>query len=153
LVVGVAVTELAARSRHHLEAADDQAEYIAMIHYLAELASGSAPASLVVQDTENLLTQLLALRACHFEVDPAERPVARIEADGRIVHAGIRWPTHEIGIPGPEAEIPVRWRSHLRGRFVLTPTPGHAVSVERRVVAVALADFVGAALSEQSSAA
>ena len=32
------------------------------------------------------------------------------------------------------------------GRFVMTPTPGYEISYERRVVAVAIADQVGAAL-------
>ena len=33
----------------------------------------------------------------------------------------------------------------VEGRFVLTPTPGYPVSLERRVVAIAIADQVGAA--------
>jgi hypothetical protein len=39
------------------------------------------------------------------------------------------------------------------GRFVLTPTPGVPVSVERRIVARSLADLVGAALYDRKSAA
>jgi hypothetical protein len=35
------------------------------------------------------------------------------------------------------------------GRFVLTPTPGRPVSLERRVVAQSLAELVGAALYDR----
>ena len=37
------------------------------------------------------------------------------------------------------------------GRFVLVPTPGTGVSLERRIVAVALADQAGAALTAERS--
>jgi hypothetical protein len=51
-----------------------------------------------------------------------------------------------MGLPGPEIELLVHDRGQTLGRFVLTPTPGFPVSLQRRVVAVALADQVGAVL-------
>jgi hypothetical protein len=149
LVVGVIVTELAARSRHHHRRASAEKDYVAMIHDLADLAAGSAAASAIVEKATISLVELLDLRACRFEVVPVDPPLARIQSNGAVVHVGLRWPVGEIGIPGPEAEILAEWRGRIMGSFVLTPTPGLAVSLEQRVVAVSLAQLVGATLSDR----
>jgi hypothetical protein len=153
LVVGVIVTELAARSRHHHRSASQEKDYVAMIHELTVLAAGSAPTSAIVEKTARALVELLDLRACRFETVPADPPLARIESDGVVVHVGLRWPVGEIGIPGPEAEILAQWRGRVLGSFVLTPTPGLAVAVEQRIVAVSLAQLVAATLSDRQSVA
>ena len=148
LLVGVLVTELAGRSRHHLEVANEQAAHVAALHHVAELASSSSPGSAVIDDAVDVLVDLLSLRACRFETQLSRTNVARIEPDGHIIHGGISWPAHEIGIPGPQTEILVRWGGVVEGRFLLTPTPGQIVSQERRMVAVAVADVVGAVLGD-----
>jgi K+-sensing histidine kinase KdpD len=153
LVVGLAVTELAAQHRRHREAASEEASFVAMLHHLAELAAGPSDRRTLIEHADGLLVELLSLRSCRFDEQPAARPIARIEHDGRVVHAGIRWPAHDFGLPGPEVEIVVRSYGAERGRFVLTPSPGKEVDVERRIVAVALVDFVGAALSHDQRAA
>jgi len=144
-VVGVVVTELAARSRHHHRVANEQSDYVAVIYDLAEMVAGTAPIDEVIASAMSALITLLHLRACRYESSTSGHRLARIEPDGEVVHIGLRWPVHQSGIPGPEAELLVRWRGQVVGRFVLTPTPGWPVSQERRVVANALADQVGAA--------
>lgn len=153
LVIGVIVTELAARSRHHHRSASEEKDYVAMIHELTVLAAGSAPTSTIVEKAASSLVELLALRACRFETVPVDPPLARIESDGVVAHVGLRWPVGVIGIPGPEAEILVQWRGRVLGSFVLTPTPGLAVTVEQRIVAVSLAQLVAATLSDRQSVA
>lgn len=153
VVVGVIVTELAARNRHHSEIANEESDYIAMVHDLADAAAGSETTSSVVRRASDSLTDLLELRACRFEAGTQGRRLPRMESDGRIVHAGLAWPVHDIGIPGPETEILVKWRGQAIGRFVLVPTRGLPVSMERRVVATLIADLVGAALSDRRRAA
>ncbi len=152
LIVGIAVTELAARSRYHLRTASEESDYVTMIRELADLASGPGPEPEVHERASALLTNLLDLRACRFETVISGLPLARIRSNGEVVHVGLRWPVREIGIPGPEAEIVVQWRGRVTGRFVLTPTPGLPVSVQRRIVAVLLADIVGASRSGQPQA-
>jgi hypothetical protein len=153
VVVGFIVTELAARNRHHYRAATEESDYVAMIHDLSELASGSEPTSEIVSRAASSIRELLNLRACRFEESTSEPPPARIGSTGEVVHVGLLWPVKQIGIPGPEAEILVRWRGQIMGRFVLTPTPGVPVSVERRIVALSLAELVGAALYYERSVA
>jgi K+-sensing histidine kinase KdpD len=145
-IVGVVVTELAARSRYHHRVANEQSDYVAVIYDLAEMTAGTAPIDDVIASAVSALIELLHLRACRYETSTAGRRLARVEPDGEVVHAGLLWPVHQSGIPGPEAELLIRWRGQVMGRFVLTPTPGWPVSRERLVVANAIADQVGAAV-------
>ena len=53
----------------------------------------------------------------------------------------------ELELPREGAELPVLARGQQIGRFVLEPNEGVGVSLEQRLVAVAIADQVGAALT------
>ncbi len=145
-VVGVLVTELATRSRQHWQAAASSTTYVEMIHGIAVLAANSAPVTELFDSATTSLETLLSLRACRFDKALSNPPLAQILSSGEVVHVGMRWPVREIGIPGPEAEILAQWRGRVVGRFVLTPTPGATVSLEQRIVAVALVDVVAAYL-------
>jgi K+-sensing histidine kinase KdpD len=144
-VVGIIVTELAARNRHHYEWATEESDYVGLIHRLSELSASGSPREAVIQRARTELIELLHLRACRFESASTDRPILRIESDGQVVLGGSVWDVDHMGLPGPELELLVQGRGKTQGRFVLTPTPGYPVSLERRVVAVAIADQVGAA--------
>jgi hypothetical protein len=144
-VVGIVVTELAAQNRRHHQRATEEADYVGLIHRLSELSASGAPRETVIQQARTELITLLHLRTCRFESGAATRPLVRIETDGQVVLAGNVWDVDRMGLPGPELELVVQWRGRMQGRFVLTPTPGYPVSLERRIVAVAVADQVGAA--------
>jgi hypothetical protein len=145
-VVGVVVTELAARNRHHSQAATEGSESVGLIHVVSELVALGAPAHEVIERVRIELIELLHLRDCRYESRAPERPRVRIEPDGHVILAGGVWGVHRVGLPGPELELLVQGRGRTLGRFVLKPTPGYPVSKQRRVVAVALAAQVGAAL-------
>lgn len=148
-VVGVLVTELAARSRHHARTSHEGSRYVETFRSLSDLAASPAPSPRVLESVSASLVALLDLRACRFERLATNPPLARVLADGVVDHVGLAWPVEEIGIPGPEAEIVAEWRGRVLGRFVLTPTPGVPVSVERLSVAVALATLAAAALDHE----
>ncbi len=74
-VVGVIVTELAARNRHHYEAAAEESDYIALIYGLSELVASGAPANKVVERARGELIDLLNLRDCRYEPRLSERRV------------------------------------------------------------------------------
>jgi K+-sensing histidine kinase KdpD len=147
VVVGIIVTELAASNRRHLQIATEESDYVAIISRVAELAASAAPTDTVVLSASSAIAELLELRACRFDPKPSDRPIARLQPDGSIVHAGLNWPADQAGIPGPESEILVQWRGEVFARFILTPTPGKPVAQRPRAVAVAIADVVGAAVS------
>lgn len=145
-VVGVLVTEVAERSRQHWQSANSSTAYVAMIHGVAVLAADSAPVASMIERTNESLVQLLSLRACRFDPTLSDPPLAQIQSNGDVALVGLRWPVRDIGLPGPEAEILAKWRGRVVGRFVITPTPGSPVSLEQRIVAVAVADVFAAYL-------
>lgn len=149
LIAGVIVTELAARSRHHFKASNEAVDYVSMLREVVELGASTRPIGELIDAATSSLTNLLGLRRCRYEATCPGPQLARILATGEVVHVGLHWPVDEIGIPGPEAEIPVEWRGKSMGRFVVTPTPGEPVALERRIVAVTLATVVAGALHEE----
>ena len=148
-VVGLVVTELAARNRHHRELATEESDYVGLIYRISELAVLGTPAGAVVEEAVRELSDLLHLRGCRYESGPPTRPAIQIENDGHVLIAGAVWAVDVMGLPGPELELLVRSGGQSLGRFVLRPTPGYPVTLQRRVVAVAIADQVGAAVRPQ----
>jgi hypothetical protein len=145
-VVGIIVTELAARNRHHHARAVEEADFVSLIHDVSELAASGAPSREVVERVRKELVSLLDLRECRYESGQAVRPMPRLEHDGRVFLGGRVWAVDRVGLPGPELELLVQVQGSVLGRFVLKPTAGTPVSYERRVVAVAIADQVGPSL-------
>jgi hypothetical protein len=152
-VVGLIITELAGRSRHHFRASNDSTQYVSMIHGVAELAAASVPVDVIIDQACTSLVSLLSLRSCRFERLLSDPPLARIQSNGEVMNVGLRWPAREIGIPGPESEIIAQWRGQVQGRFVITPTRGAPVTLEQRIVAVALVDIVAAYVMDEHDAA
>ncbi len=143
LVVGLAVTELTARGRHHRLVAAEESGYVTELHTVARMMADGADARMVIARVQDVLTSVLELRDCHYDAASAPAHRATIGQGGDIVLAGLRW----SWLPGSHIDLPVRYQGRSYGTFVLTPTPGMPVSEQRRLVAVALADEVGAVLA------
>jgi hypothetical protein len=156
LAVGVLVGELAIRSRRHRAAATESSGDIARIHAVAEMVAAGEPSDLVVAEVGEELLRLLELRDCRFEPGLAwleGPPVAQLERSGDVVHGGVRWRVGSLGLPSRGIGVEVQGGGQTYGRYLLLPTAGVAVSFERRIVAVALADQVGAAFAAHARAA
>ncbi len=147
LIVGLIVGQLSSRSMRHRVDAHESSLDIARLHAVAELVAAGAPPDEVILAVRNELKYLLSLRGCNFSYAFDERPHPRLERGGEVVLAGMQWGTSEMGLPGKEVDLVVNGRGQPFGRFVLFPTPGQPVSWDRRALAVALADQVGAALA------
>jgi K+-sensing histidine kinase KdpD len=147
VVVGLAVTEIAARSRHHRITANEEASFVARIHSAAAAVATGESATFVVMQVAAELIDLLFLRDCRFDPAASTQPVARLYQNGDVLLAGMRWGVDQMGLPGSAVELPIEYQGRFYGRFVMVPTPGRPVSRERRVVASALADQVGASLA------
>jgi len=146
-VVGVAVTELAARNRHHRRVAVEETDYVGLVYYLSELVASGASSENVIEQASAELVELLHLRDCRYEEGQVDRQVTRIEHDGNVYVGEVRWGVQTMGLPGKEVELRVQNRGHDVGRFVMTPISGWPVAPQRVLVAVAIADQAGAALS------
>jgi K+-sensing histidine kinase KdpD len=150
LVVGLAITEIAARSRAHREDASEGADNIAIIHDFTEMVAAGEPAQTVIARAEAELKSLLKLRECHFATRMSDRHPTRIEHSGAVSLGGLHWGVHRSGLPGREVELVVDFRGETFGRFVMMPNPGTPVSPDRLLVAAFIADQVGAALAMQA---
>lgn len=148
LAIGAAVTEIAVRGRQHAAAAR-RAGYLDGINAAARaVATGESAVALTSQVCEQL-TGLLRLSGCRFQdgVAGIGRP-ARLLRDGTVVSGAMVWDIERDGPPpGRDIELLAEAGGLLQGRFLLTPGPGTRPALEQRLVAVALADQAGAALS------
>jgi hypothetical protein len=147
LVVGLSVGELAARGRTHRQAATQSRHEVELIHSVTELAASGQESKVLIAAAVAELRSLLFLRDCQFTPDNPGRIFARVTADGYVMLGADTWSTEDLGLPTRRVDLPVRGNGWLLGHFLLTPTPGKSVARERLVVAVALADQVGAVLA------
>jgi K+-sensing histidine kinase KdpD len=149
LVVGIAVTELAVWGHRGNQRAGQQSGYLADLHSASQaMASGGSPTRLVRQVAEEL-TRILDLRTCHFDFGSGfGNP--KLNHDGTLTWAAApSWDIDTEGLPqGDETELVASSGSGYKGRFLMTPIPGSRPTLTQRLVAVSLADQVGAALGE-----
>jgi uncharacterized protein DUF4118 len=154
IAFGAAVAVVVARPwRHrHRDAAPPTAsepnpsQHVQRIALL--IAQGAVAADLVAA-VQAELTGLLLARSCRFESGRDDGGgIPRIERDGRV-SSGDAGPA----LPPTELELPVRIGRHHVGHFVIEPTPGADVPMDRRIVAVILTDHLAAALASGRHAA
>jgi hypothetical protein len=148
LVVGIAVGELALRTRRAQASALQGRRDLASLHGLGRLVADGEDADYVLMATASELTELLHLVDCRFEVDQmGEEPLPLIDRDGVIRWGPTIWQTERWGLPGPGAAIAVWTRGRRRGRFVLLGRVGVPLLPEQLAQAVGLVDQAGAALA------
>ena len=147
VVVGLLVGEIAVRGRRHRQDAAEGRHELSLIHEMAERIAGGEEPDFVLMAVAAELRDLLSLQDCRFVWEPPSGKGAWIDPDGTVRLNPLRWPTTVVGLPTKQVELPVRGKGRILGTFILTPTPAIPISQERCVVAVALADQLGSALS------
>ena len=145
LVVGVAVSQLAARARQLKVVAITDARYLAEIHETAELAHTARSADEVVDHVRKQLTSLLDLAGCRFEYGTLLGHPPRLESDGSVTVGRRHCDVEEFGLPPDEIELRTFGNGHYYGRFMLRPKPDSRPTLQARLVAVTLADQAGRA--------
>ena len=149
LLIGVAVTEIAVWGRRQQLAATRRAGYLDGINTAAQAVAAGSSASVLTEDVSRQLVRLLSLRSCTFErgVAGLGRP-ARIRPDGQVEAPGHPdvLPVEHDGLPAT-TELLVENHGVLQGRFLMAAESGSRPTLEQRLVAVAFADQVGAALA------
>jgi K+-sensing histidine kinase KdpD len=148
LAIGLAVGQVAVYARHTREQATRGRDELTSMRRMAERVAGGASDEELVGLAIDEVTELLSLVGCRFEVD-ASGPVlpvlersGRIEAPVRRVGAG-----GELALPPMGVRLPVVGGGRQVGSLVLDPDPTVGVTLEARLVAVAIADQLGAALA------
>ncbi len=151
LVVGVAVSQLAARARHlKLVTVADQ-NYLAQIHESAALAQSARSPDAVVEHVREQLIGVLGLSDCRFEYGVLLGHPPRLEQDGTVMTRNGRWPVDESGLPAEDVELRTFGNGQYYGRFMMTPRADAKPSLQARLVAITLADTAGRALGITSS--
>ena len=146
LVVGVAVSQLAAYARRLKVVAITDAGYLAQIHETAPLTQTAKSPDDVVDHVRQQLVGLLDLQECRFEYGVLLGHPPRLEPDGAVVAGRGRWDVEKAGLP-EEIELRVFGNGQYYGRFMMRAKPGSRPSLQARLVAVTLADQAGRALA------
>ncbi|WP_327691886.1 MULTISPECIES: DUF4118 domain-containing protein [unclassified Streptomyces] len=146
LLVGVIVSQLAARARRLEVIAVTDGDHLSRIHRTAALAQSANSADTVVDHVRRELTDLLGLRACRFEYGTLMGQPPRLQKDGSVTVGRRPWDVDAVGWPEGDIELRAYGNGHYLGRFMLTPGSGPVPPLQSRLVAVTLADQTGAAL-------
>lgn len=147
LAVGLLVGSVGARARRARSSAEATRGEMRRIYRVADAVARGDDATDVILAAQAELTELLHLRSCRFEAPPLTGGFKQLERSGIVSSQTYRFHRGGFELPAEGVELEVLGRGQPLGRFVLDPTPGTGVSLERRIVAVAVADQVGAALA------
>jgi len=147
LVVGLAVGQLASWALRQRDEARRGREDIGRIHYAAELAAQGESVDHLILAVSLELRDLLFLRDCRFSSGVADEQLPTLDHDGRVRWGELGWGTESLGLPSKGVTLAAHGQGRVVGTFTLIPTPGRLLGEDRLLVAVALADQVGAALA------
>ena len=151
LGLGLVIGEMATRGRLYREAAREHRDGISRILQVAERVASGEEADYVVTAVAGELRELLKLRDCEFTQARDSGATAFIEPDGAVVIGNFGWAADRLGFPTERIELPVRSGGRRLGSFVLTPAAAtEPVPLDRRVLAVALADQLGSLLAQKA---
>lgn len=156
LLVGIGVSELAWWGRRQQAAATRASGYLSGLHDAAQIAVAAnvSPSEVIARVCHQLET-MLGLTSCRFDYGtglghPRLRHDALVALPGppRRGGTGHLVDVTRDGLPTePEVELYVESGGSFRGRFLLQAPPGCRPTQEQLVVAVAIADQVGATLA------
>ncbi|HVW33840.1 MAG TPA: DUF4118 domain-containing protein [Acidimicrobiia bacterium] len=157
LVLGLISGGLAGRAWTAARERDGGRGGLDQIRRLAGAVAEGRPATAVIAMAQTELTQLFHLVDCRFEAVPFDHglELPQLERNGVVAHRRYRMQPGgelEVELPAEAIALPVLSRGQIVGRFVLDFGPGAGATLEQRIVAVALADQVGASLVNGLSA-
>ncbi len=146
LVSALIVGEVTVRALRSNSSAAMARGNVRRIRRIAEQIAAGIEIREVVLCVRVELIGLLGLQGCEFETPPFRSLVPRLDRSGTIESAKRRLVDGQFALPPEGVELPVRGRGRTLGRLLLHPDPNVGVSIEQRLVAVALADQLATAL-------
>jgi len=150
VVIGAAVTEIAMWGRRQQARASRQNGYLAGVLTASRRVAAGGSAAELVDHVRAELIDVLGLDGCRFVPSTTGRANAPLlNHDGSVTRGSHVLRVERDGLPtNAEVELVVQHRGSVRGRFLLTAAARITrPDLEQRLVAVALADQVGAALA------
>jgi hypothetical protein len=148
LLTGECVVRLARQRASILSRAADMRR----VRTASDLVASGQEAVLIVQQVARELERLLQLRDCRYEAVPSREGVRVVERDGSLRTSPATVPPDVDAVePYEDAELPVWGQGQILGHFVLRFGQDVPVTRDQLLVAMTLADQVGAALTAYSS--
>jgi hypothetical protein len=144
--VAVVVGEIAARRRQARRQGAVAWGEVVGLYVVAQMLSAGATVPVVAATVCEQLTELLGLADCRFDASAPSPSDAVLNRGGEVELAQGEWDVEQRGLPDLEVSLPVLSGGSGVGRFVLRAGEAHALGQDRLLVAVALADLVGAAM-------
>ena len=147
LTVGVAVTEITHWGRRQHARATQRAGYLEGIEQIAAAsAAGTSSPSTLIDTVCEQMAAVLGLTRCRFDYGTG-LDYPRLETDGRLRRGRQEGDGETTGLPTDvDTELIVESGGRFMGRFLLTAGPDTHPARLERLVAIALAAQVGAAL-------
>jgi K+-sensing histidine kinase KdpD len=150
LVVGLVAGELAERLHATRRRRSQLGELQRLRRVASRASSGDTSEDLTLQVGAEL-RECLSLRDCWYEPAPFLAELPRLEPDGSLSSRTYRWAAGGFELPRDGVVIPVWVANRPVGRFVLAPTAGVGVPIERRLVALALVDQLAVVLAVRAA--
>jgi hypothetical protein len=150
VVVALIAAEAGIRLRRGGQSARESRADLDRLYRVLELAARGGDIEDVVSSARAELIGLFSLVDCTFETGPSETTLPRLGVRGAIEGAELVATHTDFLLPTGGIELPVVGRGHEFGRLVLFAPDSARASLQKRLVAVAIADELGITLATQS---
>ena len=152
LILGLVSGQLAWKVGVVVRQRDGGRDGLDQIRRLADQVAQGRESAEVIASARAELIELFQLVDCQFEAVPFRDRLDLPLLERNGVVAGRRFRLQpggelEVEIPAEGIGLPVMSRGQIVGRFVLDFRPAAGATLEQRIVAIALADQVGASLT------
>ncbi|MEV0789372.1 DUF4118 domain-containing protein [Kribbella sp. NPDC050459] len=149
LVIGGVVTELAIWGRRQQAKASRHRGYLDGVITVSQAVAAGGSTDDLIEQVRAELTAVLGIDGAKFVAGDKQTQAPRLNPDGSVTRGTHVLRVERDGLPtNAEIELTVQHAGETRGRFLLTAaTRVTRPDLEQRLVAVALADQVGAALT------
>jgi hypothetical protein len=150
-VVAIITAEVGIRSRRGGAAARESRSELERLVRVAELSARGADVDDVVSSARAELIGLFDLEECVYEAERSGPELPRLGNRGALEGTQlVAW--GEFLLPTGGVEVAVRGRGHELGRLVLYAADATRASLEKRLVAIAIADELGLTLATTAPA-
>src|SRR5262249_10145281 len=149
LVVALIAAEVGIRARRGSASAQESRAELARLLRVAEVSASGAELDDVVSSARAQLIGLFNLLRCIYQAGREGPSLPRLGHRGALEDSSlVAW--GEFVLPTGGVEVPVRGRGRELGRLVLYAPDATRASLDKRLVAVAIADELGLSLAAAS---
>jgi K+-sensing histidine kinase KdpD len=145
-VVALITAELGLRARRGGLAAREARSELQRLYRVAELSARNSDIDDVISSARAEMIGLFALIECVYDPNPGAPEMPRLGQKGALEHARLV-ASGEFLLPTGGVEVPVKGRGRDFGRLVLYAGDATRAPLEKRLVAVAIADELGITLA------